>query len=145
MNFRAQRTRRSEPDLDMTPLIDVVFLLLIFFLVTATFAQRDQSVVPVDLPEGQSGASSASDARATVYLEADGTFTLALSDDEVERALSTEGLRQRLEDLYEATPNLPLYLRGDREARYGEVMELLDLARSIGFERVYNVIYDDGP
>lgn len=145
MNFRSQRTRRSEPDLDMTPLIDVVFLLLIFFLVTATFAQRDQSVVPVDLPEGQSGASGASDARATVYLEADGSFTLALSEDEVERQLTMDALEERLEDLYEATPELPLYLRGDREARYGSVMELLDLARGVGFERVYNVIYDDSP
>ena len=44
-NFRQRNRSRAEADLDMTPLIDVVFLLLIFFLVTAAYATQDQTVI----------------------------------------------------------------------------------------------------
>jgi len=141
MNFREGKSRRIEATLDLTPLIDVVFLLLIFFLVTATFAQRDMSVVPVDLPEGSTGDAATATARITVYVEANGTFTLdSLEGDTVEN-LSLGEIEDLLEALYAANPDAPLYLRGDRDVRYGEVMLLLDSARRIGFRRVFNVIY----
>jgi biopolymer transport protein ExbD len=142
VNFRSPERRRAEPSLDLTPLIDVVFLLLIFFLVTATFAQRDTRVVPVDLPSGASGESDAATTRVTLYLEADGTYTLHAEDDEPVRGLDRSGLQTDLETLFETAPDTPLYLRGDEEVRYGDVMDLLDLARTIGFRRVFNVIRD---
>jgi biopolymer transport protein ExbD len=141
MNFRAGRARRSEPNLDLTPLIDVVFLLLIFFLVTASFSQRDQSLVPVQLPEGASGEAAEPSERATVYLEADGTYAFdpGRGGSRV-TGLSREQIQGELRLLHDTAPERPLYLRGDRNVPYGEVIELLDMARDIGFQRVFNVI-----
>ncbi len=146
MDFRTRRHRRGEAELDMTPLIDVVFLLLIFFLVTATTAQNDaqhdaQSNVPIDLPGGATGEAAAADERITVHLQADGTVTVEVAGTE---PLGTTDIAELLELLTTAhvdEPNTPVYLRGDREVPYGRVMEVLDAARRVGFQQVYNVVY----
>lgn len=142
MNFRGQRGRRTEPNLDLTPLIDVVFLLLIFFLVTASFSQQDATLVPVQLPQGASGEAAEPGERATVYLEADGTYAFdpGRGGDRV-TGLDQAAMLRELERLHETAPERPLYLRGDRNVPYGEVIELLDAARELGFERVFNVIH----
>lgn len=140
MNFRRPGRRREESAPDLTPLIDVVFLLLIFFLVTATFAQRDRTVVPVDLPEAGTGEEATSREQITLILRADGSVVLQRTGHQVEERLAPEVLRERLETLHAEDSGAVLFLRGDRDVRYGEVMNLLDLAREIGFRRVYNVL-----
>jgi biopolymer transport protein ExbD len=141
MNFRDQRRRRLDASLDLTPLIDCVFLLLIFFLVTATFAQQQQqTVVPVELPVGSTGESSSATEQVTIFLEADGTYSLRRGEDDVQTSMQRGDLETVLRALYTSSPETALFLRGDREVRYGEVMRLLDIAREIGFRRVFNVI-----
>jgi biopolymer transport protein ExbD len=141
MNFRDTRRRRQEVSLDLTPLIDCVFLLLIFFLVTATFAQQQQqSVVPVELPVGSTGESATATEQVTIFLEADGTYSLRRGEDDVQSGMQRGDLEASLRALYASSPETALFLRGDREVRYGEVMRLLDIAREIGFRRVFNVI-----
>lgn len=144
MDFRKTRARR-EPELDLTPLIDVVFLLLVFFLVTATFAQsREHAGLPVDLPEGATGEAVAAEGQVTVHLHADGLIT-------VERAgaptFETSNLPEVLGALSEAhslDPTSSVYLRGDREVPYGRVMEVLDRIRQVGFREVFNIVYSSG-
>jgi len=143
MNFRPQKSRRSEPNLDLTPLIDVVFLLLIFFLVTATFAQQEQSLVPVDLPQGSSGEQASNNEQLTVYVEADGSYALHVDEDAPIVGLTFDEVRDQLEALRASRPETPLFLRGDQDVRYGDVMRVFDSARAMGFERVYNVIYQE--
>lgn len=134
------RGRREVPAPDLTPLIDVVFLLLIFFLVTATFAQQDRSLLPIDLPEGGTGEGSSQQDIITLYLTAEGTVNLASPEGTLAEDLEEADLREALQRLHEANPDQVLYLRGDRDVAYGHVMSLLDLARSIGFRRVFNVL-----
>ncbi|TVR02195.1 MAG: biopolymer transporter ExbD [Deltaproteobacteria bacterium] len=140
MNFRQPGRRREESAPDLTPLIDVVFLLLIFFLVTATFAQRDRSVVPVDLPDSATGEAPSEREQITLILRADGSVLLQRTGQQLEERLAPDALRQRLTTLHQEDPAAVLFLRGDRDVRYGEVMGLLDLAREVGFRRVYNVL-----
>ena len=70
MNLRdARRQRREHPDMEITPLIDVVFLLLIFFVVTTSFSQASggqgqESEIDVELPEAATGRA-ASESRWT--------------------------------------------------------------------------------
>lgn len=142
MDFRAHSRRRPPPELDLTPLIDAVFLLLVFFLVTATTAQNQaQSSVPVDLPEGATGEGVGADQRITVHLEEDGTVTVETAGAEPFVASDIAALRAHLTSARASEPNAPVYLRGDREVPYGRVMEVLDAARSVGFRQVYNVVY----
>ncbi len=141
MNFRSESRRRPDASLDLTPLIDAIFLLLIFFIVTATFSQQqDQSVVPVDLPTGSSGDAATDQQRATIFLERDGSYSIRVGEAAPMTALSRGELEEQLRTLHGNNPETALYLRGDREARYGDVMRLLDVAREIGFRRVFNVI-----
>ena len=139
MNFRGSK-RRDDVTLDMSPMIDVVFLLLIFFLVTATFAQQDQSIIPLDLPEGQSGVSSANVTRTTLIIHPDGVVEIVRPDGQQVTAADGGELEALLNDLFIEAPDEALRLRGDVEASYGQIMGVWDLARRIGFTRVENEI-----
>lgn len=141
MRFRSASRQRREPTLDLTPLIDAVFLLLIFFLVTATFSQRDNAVVPLDLPEGTTGEGGTTSQRIDIYVAPDGTCTVAAGSDAPIENIDGAELDALLRRLQTEQPELPVYLRGDREVSYGTVMGLLDTVRRSGFRRVYNVIY----
>lgn len=141
MKFRPERARRNEPSLDLTPLIDAVFLLLIFFLVTASFAQRENAVVPLDLPEGSTGEGGTTTRRIDVYVAPDGTCTVDTGEGEPVANIDGAELDALLRRLQTENPDLPVYLRGDREVSYGTVMQLLDVVRRTGFRRVFNVIY----
>ena len=87
MNFRAGLKRKPSAVLDMTPLVDVVFQLLIFFLLTSTYVQQSQqssSSVPVELPESSLEASPnlpeeiviSIDERGLVYIKDEEIFFL---------------------------------------------------------------------
>lgn len=139
VKFRA-RARREQSAPDLTPLIDVVFLLLIFFILTSTFAQQDHSLVPVDLPEGGSGEGLSDNTSITLYLDADGAVTVESADGELVTITELADLEELLTILHDEEPDRALYLRGDRDVPYGRVMSLLDLARTVGFRRVFNVL-----
>ena len=140
MRFRRERTRRSEPVLDLTPLIDATFLLLVFFLVTASFTREPtQAVVPVELPSAASGDGTLGVERATLWVGDDGTVRLEL--DGVAHDGDAAALRAALDAFRGDNPDAALYLRGDEGASYGSVMTLLDMAREVGFDEIVNVVY----
>ncbi len=126
----------------MTPLIDVVFLLLVFFLVTATFAQtQEHAGLPVDLPEGATGESVAEDSQITVHLHDDGRITVQEAGGEPREMADLAAMDAALRSAYELDPTSSVYLRGDQEVPYGTVMEVLDQARLVGFRQVFNIVY----
>lgn len=129
--FTPIRNRRSEDSsgaaVDIAPLIDVVFILLIFFLVTTTFVK--DTVLEVDRADSTS-AQSTSDLSARVSITADGSvFTegtevdLAELGRRVQRAVAREELRS-------------VIVIPDREARAGRVVEVMDAVRDAGMENV---------
>ncbi|MFB6263295.1 MAG: ExbD/TolR family protein [Bradymonadaceae bacterium] len=132
MNLRERSNRRREhPEMEMTPLIDVVFLLLIFFLVTATFAQKRESSLPVDLPEAATGTDSDSKKPVVVRVAEDGSVAI-----EAEVVPETGDLTSRLRRLHRERPDAVVSLRGDKSATHGRTIEVLDAIRRVGFERV---------
>lgn len=139
MDF-GRRTRRDDVGLELTPLIDVMFLLLIFLLVTATFSRDQNTALPVDLPTGVSGEQLSPDAKITVVIHADETLSLTLPDEQPAEGLSQREVFERLRALPPRWLHVPIHLRGDTDVRYGRVMEVLDQSRTIGFRRVYNVV-----
>jgi biopolymer transport protein ExbD len=135
VNFRDTRARRrTDPTLEMTPLIDVVFLLLIFFLITTTFVRPDESQLPLNLPSASAGESSTPGERVVIFVTADGSLQL---QDELVRP---EEVYQRLERLYAEEPGLQLQVKGDKDTSYGYVTGVIDMARQVGFKRVNLVV-----
>ncbi len=135
MNFRDTRgRRRPDPTLDLTPLIDVVFLLLIFFLITTTFVRSDDQQLPLNLPSASAGESMSKGERTTVYVSAEGGLQI---DDEIVRP---DEVAKRLKRLYSENPDTHLLIKGDKATSYGHVTDVIDEARHVGFKRVNLVV-----
>lgn len=135
MNLRGEKSRRVEPTIELMPLIDIVFLLLIFFLITTSFAQTPESQIPVNLPSGVSGVSAGQGDQVVFVVTPDGNI-------EVEGNVEVpEGsLEERLDWLKAEKPDVDMLLKGDSEASHGRVVEILDLIKVKGFKKVNLVI-----
>ena len=126
MKIRREPARR--PRIEMIPLIDVVFLLLVFFIYSM-LSMTVHRGLPVNLPTA-STATVDKETFITITLQRDGR--LFLEDREVDtRTLPTFLIEQK-----KRNPNIQVYLRADREARYQRAVEVMDLVRSAGIHKL---------
>lgn len=121
--MRLETGHRRKAMINVTSLIDVVFLLLIFFVVTSTFLERPG--LDLSLPEASSAEVAARD-ETTVVLAADGGTTL--DGEPVAPGDLTEALRSRLEE--SATGRV--VLEADERVPHGRVVQAMDAAREAG-------------
>ncbi len=119
--------RKRGPAINITPLIDVMFLLLIFFMVSSTF--REHLGIEISLPEAESATDHDVEAHE-ISVSRGGAFYLG------REKLDEDGLRSALEALLEMEPQATLVLRADREADFGRVVRAMDIARNVGGERL---------
>lgn len=125
--MRRQRNRTPMAAIDqinVTPLLDLTFLLLIAFMITMPLMEYGTEV---STPEMNSGTLP-SENFISVELTADGTYIL---DGD---AISAEDLMEKLRELAARDPKPQLLVRGDGERSYKSVIELLALVRRSGFE-----------
>lgn len=139
MNLRNNGTGAAdEARIELTPLIDVVFQLLIFFMVTMSFSKSNEYLLPIDLAEIESGGGQA---REDVF---DGlTITVTKGGDVIingKDPLTKAQLKTRLEETYEYDPYAQILLRGDEKATHGAILDVLDMVKLQGFERVDMVV-----
>ena len=124
MGFR--RRSPEPPRVDLTPMIDVVFLLLIFFMISTTFIERPG--LTIDLPGARSPQlMSARDLEVRVFLDKQGG--LYLNGDEISRT----ALLQHLQGFGPRAGEMTFLLMADRDARHGQVVALMDAAQAAGF------------
>jgi biopolymer transport protein ExbD len=119
------------PEIQMSPLIDVVFLLLIFYAVTTQFVTDER--LKLKLPEAKTAESvgrGQEDKPSVVTVAVDGTVWI---DGEL---VPEEQLEGRIRQLVEQAPERAIVLKGDRESDYGVVVHVLDLARSAGAKMI---------
>jgi len=126
MKFVPPKTGRGVI-INVTSLIDVMFLLLIFFMVSSTF--KNQPSIDLSLPRSAS-AQETTVTPTVVYLTRDGR--LFLDDDQVGR----DQLGDRLRQLQASTGEDRIVLRADEHAEHGAVVDLIDLIKESGFRRV---------
>lgn len=126
MNFRERKQGRSLV-LNVTSLIDVMFLMLIFLLVTSSF--RAQPAVTVVLPRSAT-AEEAVDTPSILYLTTDGRIFLD------ERAVTEAELAPLLAQLKSDTGEDRMVLRADAGAQHGDVVRLIDTIKQSGFTRI---------
>ena len=138
MNIRGASSEGDEARVELTPLIDVVFQLIIFFMLTMSFA-RNEYLMPVDLAQvgggGEDEQSQGAWVGLTITVTSDGDVVL---DGDI--PLTVDELRERLVEVHEASPNAQILLRGDKDAKHGIVLVVLDMVESIGFNRVDMVV-----
>jgi biopolymer transport protein ExbD len=125
MQFSSGRRRRVT--LDMTPLIDVVLMLVIFFMLTTTFVLAPG--IRVDLPQGRS-VQRAHEGDAIVIVTQEGTIYYR------DKKIDLNDLQAALQQAQQEQPGLRLVIKADQNARHGRVVEVMDMAKGVGIERL---------
>ncbi|MFT4769416.1 MAG: biopolymer transport protein ExbD [Glaciecola sp.] len=129
MKFRRQS--REELNVNLTPLIDVVFLLLIFFMVSTTFTRETQ--LSVDLPEATGLVRDEVEKQVEILIDEDGNYRVngrAL----VDRSMRT--LQAAVYKVSEGDTTLPLVISADAQAAHESVVRAMDAAGQMGFSRL---------
>lgn len=115
--------KEFDEEIDLTPLIDVVFILLIFFFITSTFIRPS---LPVNLAKAASAAAAERKEQLVITIDADG-------------ALSNDGLpliREEIPALLNASPELGINLFVDRAAPFEAFLSVIDEARLLNREDI---------
>lgn len=122
-----RRKRRAVSDINVTPMVDVMLVLLVIFMVTAPLLTTG---VDVDLPNAKTPQVRDPDNKAvTVSVAADGKIYIQ------ETAVDMQTLVVRLQAVTKANPDARIYVRGDGRINYGTVMEVLGTLHSAGFTK----------
>ena len=138
MKFRTN-DNEADADINLTPLIDVVFLLLIFFMVTTTFSREAE--IKLKLPEATSieQESSPEDNLITIQISDIGQFAVQGPDDEEARELISaklDTLRRAIEAAAGDRRDPIILIRADALAPHRDVVNVMDAARTLGFFQI---------
>ena len=121
----------ASPTLEMTPIIDMVFLLLIFFLVSTTFHQTEREM-KIALPEAVSaGPISISLREIIINVGADGEIIVS------GRTISADDLRVLIHEAVAANPDQKVTVRGDRNTLYANIINVLDVCKGAGLQEPF--------
>jgi biopolymer transport protein ExbD len=129
--MRLRSTRRDEPELNLTSLIDVVLLLVIFFMLATTFVTEGR--LRVVLPEAGALPAQAEQRPLIITISAQGSYRVN------ERVLlnnSRETLRAALRKIAEGAAGQPVTIRADARATHQSVVTAMDVAARLGFTQV---------
>jgi len=126
---RSAGGRRHRPmgEINVTPFVDVMLVLLIVFMVTAPLLTVG---VEVDLPKTKAGTINADAAPLVVSIKSDGSLYLQ------EAIVEPEILIPRLKAISNANPDVRIFVRGDKAVSYGKVLSVMGRIQSAGFGKV---------
>jgi len=128
MNFSDPSKRNPGLVLEVTPLVDVVFLLLIFFLLTATFVRNPN--IPIRLPQASINQIQPQKREFMVGITSEGDLRYE------GKAINLAQLRREMQKIHTTAPETMVLIQADRQSRHGRVVEVMDLAKRVGFERL---------
>lgn len=120
--------RRPDPLVDVTPMIDVVFQLVLFFMVSTTF--RTAPGIQVDLPRSSQDIVVADKDDVNIWMTLEGAIYV---DDQ---PVTREGLDRRLQRTAERDPDTLVVIKADTGVEHGRVVSVMDLARARGLTRL---------
>ena len=125
----AGRASRYRPmaEINVTPFVDVMLVLLIVFMITAPLLTVG---VPVDLPKTE--AKTISDPEEPLVISVNAAGEIYLQDSQIE----IENLVPRLVAITENKPDTRIFVRGDQSISYGQIMEVMGTVNFAGFKRV---------
>tara|TARA_X000000368_G_C23002478_1_gene699612 strand:- start:83 stop:511 length:429 start_codon:yes stop_codon:yes gene_type:complete len=131
-NFQQKNNKRSKrytqlSEINVTPFVDVMLVLLIVFMVTAPLLTVG---IPVDLPKVKANALTDQKDPIEITVKLDGLVYLGESEVEI------ENLIPRLNAITDQNTEARIYVRGDRVVAYGRVMEIMSIINSAGYVKV---------
>ncbi|MBM4244410.1 MAG: biopolymer transporter ExbD [Deltaproteobacteria bacterium] len=127
MAVNATSNEELKAEINVTPLVDVVLVLLIIFMVVTPLLKQE---VPIELPLATNSRGAEDASQLTVALAADGRALL----DGIE--VPPGEIVARLSAIYAARPDKTIFLEADRNLPHGRVVDLMDDCRAAGIERI---------
>jgi biopolymer transport protein ExbD len=134
--MKFQRKKRENVDITLISMIDVLFVLLLFFMVSTTFNQHTE--VNIKLPEAEGTEATEHPKTVSLVIDADGIYSL-IGDDGLPHQLinqNREGLKQELGKLSENSKDVPFIINADDKTPNKAVMTALDIAGQVGFSHI---------
>ena len=125
---KIERRRRSMEVIDMIPMIDMVFLLLIFFALTNTF--EVQRFLELNLPKGSSGIELKKTERLILSISEENQIILE------NEPIELPELEAKLKEVMQADTDVTLVIKGDENVPHGRVVELMDAANGAGVKKI---------
>ena len=127
MDASSQRESTTISQINVTPLVDVMLVLLVIFMVTAPIIQQG---VQVNLPQARSGAIPGTEEHLVVTVAKNGKIYLN------DNAMTLAELGVKLRAVKKLDANKQVYLRADQDVRYGAVMKTIAEIKQAGIERL---------
>jgi len=127
MAFSRDRNNEALSQINVTPLVDVMLVLLVIFMVTAPILHQG---VDVNLPKVKGGAMSGEDVQLVVTVTVNGTTYLN------DTAMTAPDLATKLQAILRERPDRHVYLRADAAVPYGDVMRVIGSLREAGVQRL---------
>ena len=125
--MQINKGRKAYDDINITPMLDLAYVLLVIFILMATASVQG---IKVDLPKASAAQSLVQPKTIAITVTNDGqifmdAFPVTLAD-----------LETRLRNAKASNPDVPIVLKGDQTAQYGKVTQVLDLCRQLGLDKV---------
>ena len=121
------KKRKSISEINVTPFVDVMLVLLIIFMVTAPVLTAG---IKVNLPESTSILKNEKNDPITVTINSKGEIYLQ------KKKFTADGLIKKLKALKSQNKDLKIYIKGDKKLNYGKVMDLMSFINKSGFKKV---------
>jgi len=122
---------RPMAEINVTPMVDVMLVLLVIFMVTAPLLTAG---IPVNLPQTKADTLSEPTEPLVITVNAEGKIFLQ------ETEVPVESLVARLQAITANKPDTKIYVRGDKAINYGRVMEVMGLVKGAGFAQVALIV-----
>ena len=125
---KCKKNRKKFDEINVIPFIDIMLVLLVMVLTTATFIK--QGVIPVNLPEAKATAKEDVKNEVTVYVNSKGK--MFFDKDEVQ-------LKELEQKLSQVSKNQTVILRSDKESKFQDFVSVMDILKRLGHEQLYIV------
>ena len=121
------KAKKTISEINVTPFVDVMLVLLIIFMVTAPLLTAG---IKINLPESSSVLKNEKKDPVTITIDSKGQIFLQ------KKKFTSEELIKKLSLLKKQNKDLKIYLKGDKKLNYGEIMNLMSLMNKSGFKKV---------
>ncbi len=125
--MRARKKHRRMSDINVTPFVDIMLVLLIIFMVTAPMLT---SGIPIDLPKAKAENIETSDKVLDINIDAKGNIYIG------SEAVAIKNLVIKISSIIKENSNMQLMISADRKASYGDVIETMGMIKQAGFTKI---------
>jgi biopolymer transport protein ExbD len=136
MNFHRNKRAHSRVEINLIPMIDVLLVLLIFFVVSTTFTH--ESGININLPEAKSEATATDENVITLLIDKEGHYYIATRDNASGELVNEKisSLRKELTKAMGNAPQTPFVISADGKTPHQAVIRALDIASQVGFKHI---------